>query len=344
MLNEVTSNGSDNKQSHMVVNASMSVDGHRDTGTMEVKAQRKKSLDKDDGADDGSSVLGHLRDSADSSHVQAISILDRNRPLGSAALGGPATAHELEARQSWVRWTLEFLAAGGAVNTEGDSIETWKLLKEEMELLETSGAPLSHKARTALVSQGQAEKAIRQATMSAIRAEQHFMNELAQAKKDEHRDRINRELKEQGKSRRPSQQLTAEQAMEALLQRAAGEALDAEGSGGEASDQLGEMSRGGDIAEGSGGPGAPAWFTPKPQQGVLRRAKTVAKILRTRPTVVSASRYRRPGSSLFRSKTPSRPSGELGDAAAESSASTGGGGEGSQESPARASATTLEIV
>ena len=102
----------------------------------------------------------------------SLSILNRNRPFGSAASGLPSSAEELAARYAWQQWTIEFLIAGSAICPDGCGLGEWKMLRDELEKAETSGAPLSGGARKAFCEKGLAEKAARAATLSAIRAEQ----------------------------------------------------------------------------------------------------------------------------------------------------------------------------
>ncbi|KAL1526940.1 hypothetical protein AB1Y20_015630 [Prymnesium parvum] len=237
---------------------------------------------------------------ASSMPQQVVSILDRNRPLGNAALGGPASADELAARYAWHEMTLKFLSAGAALTPEGTPIAEWKMLKDEMELAHSSGAPLSAKARQALVQQSQAQKAIRAATLSAIRAEQVFIQELASLKQAEHRSRVREAM--ENSSRRTSQRVTrADGSFTSKRFTTSNAIASIRASFNADPDRFTRTSE------------EPTWFSDQlssrlstPSATLYSRACTLAKSLRVRPIVVSASRVSRNSRAPMRSESARR--------------------------------------
>ena len=93
-------------------------------------------------------------------------------------------AQNVLARQKWEERTMAFLAAGNArVPNDGTPIRTWLKVQDELKEAEQHGTPLSESARSAIVKMGTAEKAIKNASMSAKRAAEAAAAEYAATEK-----------------------------------------------------------------------------------------------------------------------------------------------------------------
>ena len=82
-------------------------------------------------------------------------------------------------RQQWEDHAIEFLASGNARMNDGTPLKTWVNVHNEIQLAHTQGVPVSEAGRLAILSMGDAKKAIMQATSSANLAAERAAAEWA---------------------------------------------------------------------------------------------------------------------------------------------------------------------
>jgi len=107
-------------------------------------------------------------------------------PVGNAALGGPPSSEDLEAREEWLRKSLDWLMAGQAFGGDGQPIGGEAELNRELEKNQEgdSSSPLSQRARNELVRGSPATHARQSATMAAIRMADEAKKNPPQRKRD----------------------------------------------------------------------------------------------------------------------------------------------------------------